>query len=100
MPPPLKIGGALLTLFALYAEQSLSNARASVRPSVCPLVPPLITPTLLYYASAASVASKPFYWQHNFAGLDMSSAWRTTGYPNRSSSDSCRQANARSVVLL
>jgi len=41
------------------------------------------------------------YWQHNFAGLDMSSAWRTTGYPpNRSSSDSCRHVNAHSVVLL
>jgi len=26
--------------------------------------------------------------------------WSTTGYPNRSSSDSCRQANAHSVVLI
>jgi len=34
------------------------------------------------------VALKPSYWQHNFAGLDMLSAWRTTGYPNRSL-DSC-----------
>ena len=43
---------------------------------------------------------KRSYWQHYFAGLDMSSAWRTTGYTNRSSLDSCCQANAHSVVLL
>ena len=30
-------------------------------------------PTQKYYASAASVALKRSYWQHNFAGLDMSS---------------------------
>ena len=61
---------------------------------------PYIHRTQKYYASVAAVALKPSFWQHNFAGLDMSSAWRTTGYPNRSSSDSCRQANAHSVVLI
>ena len=56
--------------------------------------------TQKYHASVASVAIKRSYWQHNFAGLDMLSAWRTTGYTNRSSLDNFCHANAHSVVLL
>ena len=34
---------------------------------------PYIHRTQKYYASVAAVALKPSFWQHNFAGLDMSS---------------------------